>query len=248
MAKILYEHPLNQRVRNYLKLEHLFTQAQDCIECDISVSQGVFFNALFALIDTLERNDIRGDLIKDLEKLEQNLVSWKSLPDADTNAVEQKLQEVVTLISQLKTPKQLWWQLKDDKFLNSVKQRYAIQGGNASYDLPQLHYWLSRERSLQFKDIESWLTKFEHIRNALELVLVFIRQKATFEKISTESGFYQDNGEGIVLLRIQVAEDLNYYPTVSGNRFRYSIRFMSPCQENGRKYSTSATLFELAKC
>ena len=53
ITKILYEHPLNERIRNYLKLEHLFTQAQDCLQRKISVSHQVFFNALFAIIDTL---------------------------------------------------------------------------------------------------------------------------------------------------------------------------------------------------
>ena len=72
MTTILYEHPLNERIRNYLKLEQLFTQVNHCDASNILVNHQVFFNALFAIIDTLERSDIRGDLIKDLAKLHLN--------------------------------------------------------------------------------------------------------------------------------------------------------------------------------
>jgi cell division protein ZapD len=88
----------------------------------------------------------------------------------------------------------------------------------------------------------------EQIKNSLDMILKFIRQRAEFTQVDTESGFYQDNGEGILLLRIKVDQKSPYYPTVSGNRFRYSIRFMSPCDKTGRKYSNKATSFELARC
>ena len=63
MSTVLYEHPLNERVRNYLKIEQFFAQAYSCLSGDINIltSHQVFFNALFSIVDTLERNDIRGD-------------------------------------------------------------------------------------------------------------------------------------------------------------------------------------------
>ena len=248
MTTILYEHPLNERIRNYLKLEQLFAQAQDCLSCNINISQSVFFNALFAIIDTLERNDLRSDLIKDLEKLEQNLVVWSQAPDIDNCALEENLQQTVKLIAQLRSKSLTWWQLKEDKFLASLKQRFDLQGGNTSFDLPQLQYWVNRPQDEYHKDIRQWLSLLSHIQNSLDLVLKFIRQRATFEKISTESGFYQDNGENLVLLRLRLNQDAQYYPTISGNKFRYSIRFMLPCETNGRRYSNQATEFELAQC
>jgi len=248
MTKILYEHPLNERIRNYLKIEHLFTQANDCLQNKISVSHQVFFNALFAIIDTLERNDVRGDLIKDLEKLEQNLVIWSQAPEIDNSVLADNLQQTIELICQLKNNSPVWAQLKNDKFLATLKQRFAMQGGSSSFDLPQLQFWLHQDSEQLAKDVLGWLGMLEQIKNSLDLVLKFIRQRARFKQIDTESGFYQDNGEGILLLRIKVAQQLPYYPTVSGNRFRYSIRFMSPCDKSGRKYSNNATSFELARC
>ncbi|NQZ20951.1 MAG: cell division protein ZapD [Colwellia sp.] len=248
MTKILYEHPLNERIRNYLKLEQLFAQAHDCLQRKISVGHQVFFNALFTIIDTLERNDVRGDLIKDLEKLEQNLVVWSQAPGIDASILEDNLQQTVGLVCQLKINKPVWTQLKNDKFLSTLKQRFAMQGGSSSFDLPQLHFWLNQDSELLAADVQGWLALLEQIQSALNIVLKFIRQRASFDKIETVSGFYQESGEGILLLRIQVAKDLPYYPSVSGNRFRYSIRFMSPCEKSGRQYSNQATSFELARC
>ena len=45
MTAILYEHPLNERIRNYLKLEQLFVQAADCLQYTMTTDNIVFFNA-----------------------------------------------------------------------------------------------------------------------------------------------------------------------------------------------------------
>lgn len=248
MANVLYEHPLNERIRSYLKLEQLFIQVNDCLACNIKTSQGIFFNSLFAILDVLERNDIRGDLIKDLEKLEQTLVLWSQAPNVDVSALEENLQHTVSLVLKLKCNQPKWWQLKEDKFLAGVKQRFAIQGGNSSFDLPQLQFWLNRSTESQKEDIQFWLELLDQIKYSLQLVLKFIRLRSDFETIQTDSGFFQDNGEGLMLLRIQVDAGAPYYPTVSGNKFRYSIRFMLPCPQSGRRYSNQSTQFQLARC
>ncbi len=248
MSSILYEHPLNERIRNYLKLEQLFVQANDCFTSNIELTQQVFFSALFAIIDTLERNDIRGDLIKDLEKLEQNLVLWSRSPEVDDDALEDNIKQTVSLLCLLKSPTPQWCQLKNDKFLSSLKQRYAMQGGNSSFDLPQLKFWLNQPEDTIKLQVAGWLAQLDHIFNALTLVLKFLRQRSDFETIYTEKGFYQDSGEGILLLRMKLDKDAHYYPTVSGNKFRYSIRFMEPCEHSGRKYCDQAIQFKLSRC
>lgn len=250
MSTVLYEHPLNERIRNYLKLEQLFAQAYSCLNSNfpIKTSHQIFFNALFSIIDTLERNDIRGDLIKDLEKQEQNLVVWSKIPSVNTSALEINLAETVKLVCHLRVPKPTWWQLKEDKLLACLKQRFAIQGGSSSFDLPQLHFWLHQNEVQTKEEMRQWLILLSDISSSLAIILKFIRQRAEFESIEVDSGFYQDNGEGLLLLRIELDKAATYYPTVSGNKFRYSIRFMLPCQHTGRRYANQATTFRLARC
>ncbi len=248
MTDVLYEHPLNERFRNYLKIEQLFDQINSYDVDLITQQYHSFFSALFTILDILERNDIRGDLIKDLEKLEQNLVLWSRAPDIDGNALSDSLKKVVSLLCQLKGHSPAWWQLKEDKMLNSVKQRFAIAGGSSSFDLPQLQFWLHQEGHIIRDDIASWVAQLSNVQKALHVILKFIRLRSDFESIESESGFYQDSGEGLVLLRIKTSKQANYYPSVSGNLFRYSIRFMHPCNETGRRYVNETTQFKLAKC
>ena len=192
MSTVLYEHPLNERIRNYLKIEQLFAQVYSCHNNDsaIKTSHQVFFNALFSIIDTLERNDVRGELIKDLEKLEQNLVVWSKVPDVDTSALEINLAETVKLVSHLRTPQPIWFKLKEDKLLACLKQRFAIQGGSSSFDLPQLHFWLHQNDAQIRKEMQEWLTLLSDISSSLAIILKFIRQRAEFETIEVDSGFY----------------------------------------------------------
>lgn len=248
MTSILYEHPLNERIRNYLKLEQLFAQVTECFQHSITANHNTFFSSIFAILDTLERNDVRGDLIKDLEKLEQNLVIWSQIPDVDSSIIEENLRNTVTYSSQLKKTTQNWLKLKENKFLTGLKQRFAIQGGNSHFDLPQLQFWLHQPIQQIEHECQLWLSHLEQIQEALALILKFTRQRAKFENITTDSGFYQDSGEGLVLLRIKVDKSTLCYPTISGNRFRYSIRFALPCEESGRKYAKQAISFQIAKC
>ncbi|XPF93896.1 cell division protein ZapD [Colwellia sp. RE-S-Sl-9] len=248
MSFVLFEHPLNERIRNYLKLEQLFKHLNMSSSSNISSSHITYFNALFSIIDTLERNDIRGDLIKELEKLEQNLVVWSQAPDIDTSLLEDNLKQTIALLCELKKTKQQWLDYREIKFLTGLKQRFAMQGGTCVFDLPQLHFWLSRDESLLFEEMNSWINLFSSITHSLCLILKFIRLRGEFECIKTDNGFYQDNGENILLLRIKTPNNANFYPTVSGNKFRYSIRFVVPCNEMGRRYLNQPTNFELAKC
>ncbi len=248
MTTILYEHPLNETIRNFLKLEQLFKQVHHCETQNIGVNHQVFFTALFAIVDTLERNDIRGDLIKELERLEQNLIVWSKSPQADNETIQQNLAQTIELLTLLKPNIQTWWQLKEDKLLASIKQRFAIQGGSCLFDLPQLSFWLNLPDETSHADIKHWLSLLTTVEKSLSLVLKFLRLRSTFEDIVTESGFYQDSGEGLLLLRIRVDQNEKYYPTISGNKFRYSIRFMRPCKETGKRYSNQETHFKLARC
>ena len=188
------------------------------------------------------------EIIKDLEKLEQNLVVWSQAPDVDNRALEKNLAQTVKLVGHLRVTIPKWSELKEDKLLTSLKQRFAIQGGSSSFDLPQLHFWLHQGESQAKNDINYWLSLLSDISSSLAIILKFIRLRAEFHPIEADSGFYQDNGEGLLLLRIKLAKEAEYYPTISGNKFRYSIRFMLPCKHTGRRYANQATVFELARC
>ena len=94
---MIYDFPLNEKSRTYLRLESLFSQIRDNLESDQSWAHIAFFKGLFDLQELLERGDLRADLIKDLERLGQRLSHWASLPDVDLEQIQRMQQESTQL-------------------------------------------------------------------------------------------------------------------------------------------------------
>ncbi|QDP00359.1 cell division protein ZapD [Thalassotalea sp. PS06] len=248
MSEILYEHPMNERIRSYLRLEQLFEQVHGSLGDDFENSYPLFFNALFAILDTLDRHDIRGDLIKDLEKLERNLTTWGTSPNVDNKTLQQNLHAAKALSTIFRSKNPLWSELKNDKFLDGLRKRFTLQGAYSGFDLPALTFWFHQPPILIREDINRWLAEINCLEHALTLILKFIRQRSEFENIESDNSFYQDSGEGLQMLRVKLNKSVDYFPSVSGNHFRYSIRFMELCERKGQQYINDKVSFKLAKC
>ncbi|MAD10065.1 MAG: cell division protein ZapD, partial [Alteromonas sp.] len=122
----VYEFPLKEKVRNYLRIEQLMGQLKlGAAGLDNGLSL-YFFEQLFTLLDLFERIDIRTDIIKDLDGHEKNLVHWSQLPNIDNEALQQTLKTIINVRDQLKVSKKISAVLRDDKFLASIRQRFAI--------------------------------------------------------------------------------------------------------------------------
>lgn len=71
-----YEHPLNEKVRIYLRLEHLLKQLHDSSELSDPWQYTIFFNALFDLLELIEQIPVKTDLAKALDKQSTKLKAW----------------------------------------------------------------------------------------------------------------------------------------------------------------------------
>lgn len=247
-AEIIYEHPLSEKIRTYLRIEHLFAQLTALQTASQHAQQLSFFSTLFALIDVLDRNDVRPDLIKDTERCESQLVLWSKHPSVSDKKLQQMLQQALRLQTELLRSGKLVNQLKEDKFLGPLRQRFAMPGGCCYFDMPQLQYWLGLPDDEQQQQKTAWLNQIQLAKQAIEFVLNFIRERGQFSEIQTESGFYQQNAEQFELLRIKYLHSCCSFPTVSGNRYRYAIRFMQLSEQEGRSACAEAVNFQLACC
>lgn len=248
MTELLYEHPLNEKLRTYLKLEYLLNQLQSLRALQSEWQQQAFFNVLFDLIEVLDRNDIRPDLIKDCERCESALVAWANHPSVSDDKLKPVLQQAVRLQSELLRSGKFVGRLKEDKFLAPLRQRFAIPGGTCYFDVPQLQYWFNLPQTERTAMANNWCNEFSLLQQAISFVLGFCREKGQFTSLTAENGFYQHNTDQHELLRIRYPLDAGVYPTVSGNKYRYAIRFMQLCDENGRSSSEKSISFQLACC
>lgn len=250
MSNTVYEFPLNEKARTYLRLEHLFKQLNHTQQNASQWQYISYFDALFTLLDLLERLDIRNDILKDIELHEKNLVHWSQHPNIDTEALQAALQKILNLRDQLKHSKRIGSELKEDRFLASIRQRFSIPGGTCSFDLPNLHYWLKQPEDLIQQDIQRWTKELILIEESIEITLSFLRERGRFEELEAAKGFYQGVAdEKLELIRVFSATDQGYYPTLSGNKYRYAIRFLLFTPDmNGSTSLDDSIKFKLACC
>ncbi|MFT5161789.1 MAG: cell division protein ZapD [Alteromonadaceae bacterium] len=248
MNLVIYEHPLNEKLRTFMRVEHLFGQVNSCKSLSEKSQTMAFFESLFALVDVLDRHDIRSELSKELEHNEQKLVKWSQHPQICNDALQVTLKKVIQLQHTLSKMGRISNQLKEEPFLGSIRQRFAIPGGSCNFDLPQLHFWTHLPAKTQVSQVNDWLTLLAPIEEAIDIILSFVRERSTFSSVKALGGFYQDNAEKIELLRIQYTPAYGAYPTVSGNKYRYSIRFMQLNEDHDRTATEQDILFSLARC
>ena len=250
MSTAVYEFPLNEKVRTYLRLEQLFKQL---LQADSLQHEWQFINfleSLFTLMDLLDRVDVRTDMLRDIESHERNLVHWSKHPNIDNNALQATLRQIVNLRDKLKMARKLGAILRDDKFLNTIRQRFSIPGATCAFDLPNLHYWLNQPIDTRKQDIKRWLAEFTLVHEAMEITLSFLRERGRFESIKAEKGFYQGVADSRnELIRIECPTDKQFYPTLSGNKYRYAIRFyLFAPQQEGVVTQEQDVQFRLACC
>lgn len=226
MSQAIYEFPLNEKVRTYLRLEQLFKQLEQGKTASEDWQYINFLDSLFTLLDLSERIDLRNDVLKDIESHEKNLVIWSQHPNIDDDALQFALQKILRLRESLKSNKKVGAELKEDRFLSSIRQRFSIPGGTCSFDLPNLHYWLQQPSENKQQNVIIWLQEISPIQQAMEMTLSFLRIRGRFRSVEAENGFYQGIAEDKnELIRVLSVTNEGYFPMLSGNKYRYAIRF-----------------------
>jgi len=250
MSVALYEFPLYEKVRNYLRLEQLFAQLNEARHARSENQYLHFLEVFFSLTDLVDRLDLRTDFLRDIDVHEKKLVHWSQHPDIDSAALKQALQTLHRLSSEIKRNQKLGASLKDERFLMNIKQRFTTPGGATSFDLPSLFCWLKQADEPKQADLLQWKQQLSLVESSLQMLLSFLREKARFQSIECKNGYYQGSvEEKIELVRIQCDLESGIYPVVSGTRNRFAVKFMQLNPAAGSSGAISNQVnFQLACC
>lgn len=251
--KITFEQPLNERMRNLLRLEHLFDHIT--YRTQETISKWDYRNILESLLevnDLLSRSDFKTELIKELERHSSMLTSLENNPAVDQSRLQQINNEIFELSSELKSSSyQPGNTLKEDELVTSFKQRTSIPGGTCNFDLPRLHYWLNLPSNKQKLDLENWSIDIQPIKKATYLALDMIRNSSNPSKETADSGFYQkaiDSNLPCQLIRVVLPAASRYYPEISGGKHRFTIRFMEESSTQNRPAQTANSVEFVLHC
>lgn len=251
-GQIIYEFPLNERIRTFIRLEKLFQQISHFVKGESEWDSRAAIEGLLDTMTIFSRSDIRSELLKELERHYKVLARLARSHGID----REKLQEVVDQIDELSQRLRdingkLGNQLTNDGLFKSIAQRSAIPGGTCSFDLPYYHYWLQRPVDDRQLDLNQWLAPFQPIREGIDFVLGTIRHSAVPQESVAKAGFFQENLDKTLpfqLIRIGLDSDQPYFAEISGGKHRFTIRFLTLEPEGRSRQSTSDVPFHLSRC
>lgn len=249
---IVYEQPLNERVRTLLRLEFLFGRARHHMNGATEWDNRATIDAFLDILTYAGRSDLKTELMKELERLATNLRGLGNITGVDVRRLDAILHELDDLSRQVHAFQGRFGDpLKENDLLYAIMQRYTIVGGTCNFDLPVFRYWLNLPESVRRNDLENWFAALELIDRVTSVILRLIRDAGTFESRRAQDGFFQmplDTGAANQMVRIALPPDVHAYPEISGGRHRFSIRFLQPTPEQRPTQTREDLDFELSCC
>ena len=251
--KVTYEQPLNEHVRNLLRLEYLFEGITYRLKGPAAWDTRDVMRNLVELAEFVIRYDLKPELLQDLAYHSQILQRWKTMPDVDTERLTGLLAKTDGLVASLNNfDGQILDNLAQHYLLNTIKQRASIPGGVSNSDLPNYHHWLQKSPKQRQSEISDWLMPLTVLRDAVEFNLYMLRNSAIVSQEVAHSGFFQSKLDSDVeyqLIRVNLVPEHSSYPEISGSKQRVTIRFFEQNNVKDRPtMSEQDVYFELCCC
>ncbi|MEY4294360.1 MAG: hypothetical protein RLY82_48, partial [Pseudomonadota bacterium] len=189
---ILYEHPFNERIRTYLRLEHLFARLGALAERDSALDHHYALATLFEIMDVAGRAELKTDVLKDLDKQKNTLMAFRDNPAIDESALNKVIADLdgaFTTMSQ--TPGRVGGVLGENDWLMSVRSRVSIPGGTCSFDLPSYYSWQHLPSDARKADLLPWMNALLPMHGAVKLLLRLVRDSGNAQKMIAVAGNFQ---------------------------------------------------------
>jgi len=250
----LYEHPFNERVRLLLRLEIIFAQAARHASMADQYETQQSLDSLFALLNISNRYELKSELLRELERIKTLLTQLKKNADVNNQAIGQTIEQLQNCADGLHRmdSKNIDY-IRNIEFLNTIKNRNVHDTGTFLFELPELQYWLLQPQEHRQQQIATWFDDFMPIEQTVYFILNLIRQSAVPQHLTAHRGVHIKTIDGrsnnYQLLSIDIGSDNDVYPRVSGDKFRFAIRFMEKNQASATPVQTQCDIgFRLGMC
>ncbi|VWX58015.1 Cell division protein ZapD [Burkholderiales bacterium 8X] len=249
---ILYEYPFNERIRTYLRLEHLFRRLGELVPAESPLMHHYALITIFEIMDVAARADLKADVLRDLDKHKNLFNSYRGNPEIAEAVLDQVVHKLEANFSTLNTLAGKAGQaLTENEWLMSIRSRASIPGGTCEFDLPAYHAWQYRRPAERRADLERWSSTLAPLAESIYLLLKLLRDADVPYKVIAVKGQFQQplpSGRSFQLLRLRIDPRLGLIPEISLNRLMVSIRFMKHEADDRLHQSTADTSFELTLC
>jgi len=251
-APVVYEQPLNERMRTFLRLEFLYTQATYHSESPTAWSSRAAVSSLLEILAITARGDSRSDVLKELERQVNVLKEFQTKTGVDPARLKSLMSNLVKLRNDLSAiGGNFMAPLRDSEFLSAVKHRSAIPGGTCDFDLPDYSYWLNRPAEVRAAEFDSWLALIRPLCDSIAELLWLTRQNAKRKSEVAVGGIFQlqfDRENPCQLVRVTLPSDTDLFPEMSGSQHRCTIRFLNWLDATARPVHIEADVPFLLTC
>ena len=226
----VYEQPLNERVRSFLRLEKLFKEYEFHLKHGSDWNNRVAIDSILQILAYTTRSDVKLEVMKELERQHSRLERLSKRPQIDQSQLSSVLKNIQNHIANLQSISgQIGHETKNVELLSAIAQKNSVPGSICDFDLPTLRHWLTLPKETRQQHIEKWFQPFVHLDQSVKLILDVIRHSTEDTNEIAQIGFFQkslDTNQAIQLLRISIPKDSLCYPEISAGKHRFSIRFM----------------------
>jgi cell division protein ZapD len=248
---IVYEYPLNERVRTLLRLEDLFERVRFFLARQEPLEHHAALITLFEIVEVASRADLKSDLIQELERQKQVLASFRSNPDIAEEVLNQVLGDIEQSSKALfAMTGKIGQYLRENEWLMGIKQRTGIPGGACEFDLPSYHFWLHRDSEARLADLLTWISPLYPLRDGSAIVLRLLREGGKPGKHVAHQGAFSQmlGGKVAQMVRIRLPRDSQHIPEISANKYALNVRFTMFGVEPRPRIVDSDVEFELTFC
>jgi cell division protein ZapD len=226
----VFEQPLNERLRTFLRLDFLYSQTLYHNDQDSSWGSRSAMTSLLDMLAIATRGDLRSEVLKELERNISHLNDFLTHPGTDPARVRALVGNLQRLRAELHAGGAHWLQpLRDSEFLAAIKHRTAIPGGTCEFDLPDYYFWLNQPQAVRADAFTHWLVMLRPLCDAIAELLWLTRQNGRSRAEVATGGVFTvafEKDTPFQLLRITVPAGAPLYPEISGSHHRCSMRFL----------------------
>lgn len=251
-AVILYEYPFNERIRTYLRLEHLLQRLAELVERGSAIDHHYALATIFEIMDVGARADLKTDVLKDLEKQKIVLNGYRGNPAISEGVLDNITAQLEANFSAVNSlPGKVGQSLTENDWLMSIRSRVGIPGGTCAFDLPAYYAWQHLGAEVRQQDLHRWALTLAPLAESVRLLLRLLRDSGAPQKVVAPAGQYQQmlpQGRTFQLLRMRLDPALGLIPEISCNRLMVSVRLMRLHNDDRLHASVDDSMFELTLC
>lgn len=230
LSSVTYEQPLNENIRLFLRLEHLFNQLQYYLKVTTPQNCRLALETLLKIVDVSDRPELKAKLAQAINQQAAVLAQLECSPQVDIQKLQDILHQLDCLTDAIHQSgrMKIGEDLRQDPFLKQIRMQLNNPAGPCNFTVPAYTLWLHLPEERRKADLSKWKTEFNLLEKIVNTILKLSRDSAPAQKVVANNVFYQqslDPNSPCQMVRISLPVNLNIYPEISVGKHRLSIRF-----------------------